>query len=115
MGEIGLSEFIRRKISSIVIINHFKLLLKHSLMNTGFKMKTISATDANRFFSSLLRVVATGEVVTVMSRGKPVAVISAALLEDAFKLHAHHRLVERLKSQLPNGDRNWTRDELYES
>lgn len=77
-------------------------------------MKTISAADANRYFSSVLRDVATGEVVTVVSRGKPVAVISAANQEDAFKVHAHKRLVERLKSQPFSGARNWTRDELYE-
>jgi prevent-host-death family protein len=77
-------------------------------------MKTISAADANRYFSSLLRDVATGEVVTVVSRGKPVAVISAANQEDDFKVRAHKRLVERLKSQLSGGARNWTRDELYE-
>ena len=47
-------------------------------------MKTISAADANRYFSSVLRDVATGEVVTVVSRGKPVAVISAAKKEDSF-------------------------------
>ena len=39
-------------------------------------MKTISAGDANRHFSNLLRDVATGEVITVLSRGKPVATIS---------------------------------------
>ena len=78
-------------------------------------MKTISAADANRYFSSLLRDVATGEVVTVVSRGKPVAVISAANQEDGFKLRAHKRLVERLKSQPSSVTRNWTRDELYES
>jgi prevent-host-death family protein len=77
-------------------------------------MKTISAADANRYFSSLLRDVATGEVVTVVSRGKPVAVISAANQEDDFKVRAHKRLVERLKSQPSRGSRNWTRDELYE-
>jgi prevent-host-death family protein len=77
-------------------------------------MKTISATDANRQFSSLLRDVATGEVVTVVSRGKPVAVISAANQQDAFKLQAHKSLVARLKSQPATGARNWTRDELYE-
>jgi prevent-host-death family protein len=63
-------------------------------------MKTISAADANRHFSSLLRDVATGEVVTVVSRGKPVAVISAANHEDAFKLQAHKSLVARLKASL---------------
>ena len=77
-------------------------------------MKTISAADANRYFSSLLRDVATGEVVTVVSRGKPVAVIAAASQEDAFKVRAHKRLVERLKSQPSRGARDWTRDELYE-
>lgn len=82
---------------------------------TIFNMKTITAADANRYFSSVLRDVATGEVVTVVSRGKPVAVISAANQEDAFKLSAHKRLVERLKSQPSTGSRNWTRGELYEA
>lgn len=77
-------------------------------------MKTISAADANRYFSSLLRDVATGEVVTVVSRGKPVAVIFAANQVDDFKVRAHKRLIERLKSQPSGGVRNWTRDELYE-
>ena len=40
--------------------------------------------------------------------------ISAANQEDAFKVRAHKRLVERLKSQPSSGARNWTRDELYE-
>ena len=84
------------------------------LVTTYFNMKTISAANANRYFSSVLRDVATGEVVTVVSRGKPVAVISAANKEDAFKLRAHKNLVERLKSQPSTGARNWTRDELYE-
>jgi prevent-host-death family protein len=114
MGVIGFLEFVQ-KTNSIVLFNQFKLILKNSLMIYEFRMKIISATDASRFFSSLLRVVAAGEVVTVLSRGKSVAVISAAHQEDAFKLRAYHRLVERLKSQLSNGDRNWTRDELYES
>ncbi len=89
-------------------------MVKVVLVTTLVNMKTISAADANRYFSSLLRDVATGEVVTVVSRGKPVAVISAANQEDAFKVRAHKRLVERLKSQPSNGARNWTRDELYE-
>jgi len=41
-------------------------------------MKTISAGDANRHFSNLLREVATGEVITVFLRGKPVATIAPA-------------------------------------
>ena len=72
-------------------------------------MKTISVTYANRFFSSVLRDVASGELVTVVSRGKPVAVISAASKEYAFKFQAHRNLVERLKSQPSIGVRNSTR------
>ena len=77
-------------------------------------MKTISAADANRYFSSVLRDVATGEVVTVVSRGKPVAVISAAKKEDAINFRAHQKLIERLRRQPSTGARNWTRDDLYE-
>ena len=90
------------------------IAVKVVLITIKFDMKTISASDANRFFSSVLRDVATGEVVTVVSRGKPVAVISAANQENAFKLRAHKNLVERLKSQPATGARNWTRNELYE-
>jgi len=38
-------------------------------------MKTVSVADANRHFSSVLLDVAGGQVVTVLSRGKPVAII----------------------------------------
>ena len=72
-------------------------------------MKTISVTYANRFFLSVLRDVASGEVVTVVSRGKPVAVISAVSKEYSFKFQAHSNLVERLKSQSAIGVRNSTR------
>ena len=63
-------------------------------------MKTISVTYANRFFSSVLRDVASGEVVTVVSRGKPVAVITAVSKEYSFKFQAHRNLVERLQVSL---------------
>ena len=45
----------------------------------------------------MLRDVASGEVVTVVSRGKPVAVISAVSKEYSFKFQAHRNLVERLQ------------------
>lgn len=41
-------------------------------------MKTVSVADANRYFSSLLRDVATGQIVTVLSRSRPVAAIVPA-------------------------------------
>lgn len=52
-------------------------------------MKIITAADANRGFSSLLREVQEGEEVTILSRGKPVArmisVTSAMLPKNEMK------------------------------
>ena len=77
-------------------------------------MKTISAADANRHFSNVLRDVATGEVVTVLSRGKPVATISPARSGGNARESAKRDLLERLRQQTPSGARHWRRDELYE-
>ncbi len=77
-------------------------------------MKTITASDANRQFSSVLREVAHGEVITVISRGKPVATISPAKAADAQRRTAKTTLMKRLNSQKITGARNWARDELYE-
>jgi len=77
-------------------------------------MKTISAGDANRHFSSLLRDVATGEIVTVLSRGRPVATLSPAHLRDDQRQHAKQGLLTRLRQQQSLGVRDWTRDELYD-
>lgn len=78
-------------------------------------MKTISAGDANRHFSNLLRDVATGEVITVLSRGKPVATIAPARSGSIEREAARLNLLGRLQQQKPSGARNWTRDELYEA
>jgi prevent-host-death family protein len=77
-------------------------------------MKTVSAAEANRQFSSLLRDVATGEVVTILARGKPVATMAPARAEDATRHGAKASLLQRLGRQQPCGVRSWTRDELYE-
>jgi prevent-host-death family protein len=78
-------------------------------------MKTISAADANRHFSSLLRDVATGDVITVLSRGKPVATIGPARVDSGEREAAKRQLMDRLSQQTPHGSRNWTRDDLYEA
>lgn len=78
-------------------------------------MKTISASDANRYFSNLLRDVATGEVITVLSRGNPVATIAPARTGDTARKAAKLHLLHRLQQQNPSGSRNWTRAELYEA
>lgn len=77
-------------------------------------MKTISAAEANRHFSSLLRDAATGTITTVLSRGKPVATIGPANTLQGGQKSARLQLLNRLRSQEPTGARNWTRDELYE-
>ena len=77
-------------------------------------MKTVTASDANRQFSSVLREVAHGEIITVVSRGKPVATISPAKAADAQRNAAKTTLLKRLNSQKITGARNWSRDELYE-
>jgi prevent-host-death family protein len=76
-------------------------------------MKTISAGDANRHFSNLLRDVATGEIVTVLSRGKPVATIAPARSWGAAQESARLDLLARLQQQQPSEVGKWTRDELY--
>ena len=77
-------------------------------------MKTVTAADANRQFSSVLRDVSKGEIFTVVSRGKPVATISPAKPADAQRRAAKAALIARLRKQKTCGERNWTRDELYD-
>lgn len=77
-------------------------------------MKTVSAADANRHFSSVLRDVASGQVVTVVSRGKPVATIGPVSVKNRQLQAARSSLVERLNRQPASGQqRDWSRDELY--
>lgn len=77
-------------------------------------MKTVTASDANRQFSSILRDVSRGEVITVTSRGRPVAMITPAPVGGHRHEAARQRLLERLCQQKTTGARNWSRDELYE-
>ncbi len=77
-------------------------------------MKTVTAADANRQFSSVLREVAHGATVTVTSRGKPVATISPARAASTQRNAAKKTLLARLNKQTAAGARNWSRDELYE-
>lgn len=77
-------------------------------------MKTISASDANRSFSSLLREVAAGTSITILSRHKPVATIVPVRRGGANRQRAARtRLLQRLRSQ-PGARCRWNRDELYQ-
>jgi prevent-host-death family protein len=79
----------------------------------GPLMTTISAAEANRHFSQVLRQVTQGETLIVTSRGKPMATI-APITRQAGRSLAKRQLLARLASQPPAGDRSWTRAELYE-
>lgn len=76
-------------------------------------MKTITAANANRGFSNLLREVRKGEEITILSRGRPVAEIRSVHSQTSQKKAMKNLLLSRLKAQNMTGSRNWTRDELY--
>jgi prevent-host-death family protein len=77
-------------------------------------MKTVSAATANRRFSSLLREVSSGEVVTVLSRGKPVATMAPVRRTNPGRAAARRALLERLERQAATGSDEWVREALYD-
>ena len=77
-------------------------------------MKTVSAATANRQFSSLLREVSSGERVTVLSRGKPVATMAPVVEDEAGRKAARRTLLDRLSREPASGTRDWTRSELHD-
>ncbi|MBI9085450.1 MAG: type II toxin-antitoxin system prevent-host-death family antitoxin [Desulfobacterales bacterium] len=76
-------------------------------------MKTVTAADANRQFSKLLRDVSQGAEKTILSRGTPVAKITSVRAVAGCRRNMKGLLLSRLKAQSVTGSRNWTRDELY--
>lgn len=76
--------------------------------------ETISAADANREFSRLLREVREGNSFVVTSHGRPVARIVPVTNDLQAREAARQRLLERLRSQPAMNIGPWTRDELYE-
>ena len=73
----------------------------------------VSASEANRSFSRILREVEAGATITVTSHGRPVARIVPVEIEDA-NSEARDRLMARLRSQPIQVIGPWTRDELYD-
>ena len=76
--------------------------------------KAISAADANRRFSELLRTVRKGKTVVVTSHGKPVARIVPMTERDQIERGARAALFARLRAQPVVDIGRWSRDELYE-
>jgi prevent-host-death family protein len=76
--------------------------------------KPVSAADANRKFSKLLRAVRDGQSYVVTSHGKVVAKIVPAA-EDSGATHvARTALLKRLRSEPIVRIGRWKRDQLYE-
>jgi len=73
----------------------------------------VSASEANRTFSALLRQVAQGQSFTVHSHGRPVAQLTP--VSQGPNTAARRALLARLAAQPASGDaRTWQRDELYD-
>jgi prevent-host-death family protein len=75
--------------------------------------KPVSAADANRKFSKLLRAVREGQSYVVTSHGRAVARIVPAE-KDSVTRGARAALLKRLRSEPVTRVGRWTRDELYE-
>ena len=74
--------------------------------------RAITASDASKRFSEMLRDVASGESFTVMSRGRAVARVLPVDKTGHQKSVA--RLLKFVRSQPERHYEGWTRDNLYE-
>jgi prevent-host-death family protein len=76
--------------------------------------EAISAADANRKFSLLLRGVREGCSYVLTSHGKPVARLIPAGKHENVATGARTALLSRLEKQPVVRAKRWTRDELYQ-
>ena len=89
--------------------------MKLSTLDFSHMADPISAAEANRQFSRLLRSVREeGASYIVTSHGKAVAKIVPVDGDDEMRGRARADLLGRLRRQSPTGSRSWTRDQLYE-
>lgn len=76
--------------------------------------KSISAAEANRLFSAVLRDVRGGDSYIVTSHGRPVAQIIPFRSGDRVGVAARVALFTRLTDAPVRSIGRWTRDELHE-
>lgn len=76
--------------------------------------EVVSAADANRQFSLILRQVREGHSYVVTSHGRPVARIVPVDKREPLVSGARATLLSRLERQPVVSAGPWTRDELYE-
>lgn len=77
-------------------------------------MERVTAADANRNFSTILRRVREGETFVVTSHGRPVAQIGPADEESRAREIARDALIRDLRDRPIIKAKPWTRDDLYE-
>jgi prevent-host-death family protein len=91
---------------------HHKLV---NLTNLSMAMdETITAAEANRSFSKLLRAIREGRSYVITAHGRPVARIGPVPDGDATAARAKEALLARLEAQPVTDIGPWIRDELYE-
>jgi prevent-host-death family protein len=76
--------------------------------------RAISAADANRKFSQLLREVREGQSYVVTSHGRAVARIAPIEDDPRTRVVARSSLLNRLRSERVVKIGRWKRDQLYE-
>ena len=76
--------------------------------------KPVSAADANRRFSELLRRVKSGRSVVVTSHGRPVAKITPVVEDQRAAEGARSVLLARLRTERVVDAGRWRRDGLYD-
>jgi prevent-host-death family protein len=76
--------------------------------------KTISASDANRRFSELLRAVRAGQTYVVTAHGRPIARLVPFSANEHAQPSARDALLKRLMAEPVTQAGRWSRDELYE-
>ena len=74
----------------------------------------VSAAEANRNFSQLLRKVRDGRSIVVTSHGKPIAKLVPIDTEAERRREAKKRLLEFLDKQPVMNAGRWKREELYD-
>lgn len=77
--------------------------------------ESVSAADANRRFSALLRGVRGGRSYVVTSHGTPIARIIPAAERQDERRGARNTLLARLEKQPLVETGRWPREELYEN
>ena len=77
--------------------------------------EAVSAAEANRKFSLILRGVREGHSYVVTSHGRPVARIAPVAKHEDVASSARLALLARLEKQSIVETGRWSRDELYES